>query len=91
MDGNEWNGGQIDLIIDRSDGVMNLCEMKYANDEFTIDKKYEKTIRERMSMFRHTEKIKKNLRCTFITTYGVKNNEYKGIVSDELILEDLFV
>ena len=89
-DGNEWNGGQIDLIIDRSDDVMNLCEMKYSNEEYSIDKKYEKTIRERNSMFRHSEKTKKGLRCTFITTYGVKDNMHKEIVDNEILLEDLF-
>lgn len=90
-DGTEWDGGQIDLIIDRNDDVMNLCEMKYSNGEYAITKKFEKELCERTSMFRHVEKTKKALRCTFITTYGVKNNEHKGIVSDEIVLEDLFI
>ncbi len=89
-DGSEWDGGQIDLIIDRSDGVMNLCEMKYSNGEFLIDKKYEKLLRDRMAMFRHAERIGKDLRLTFVTTYGLKQNEYKGIVGNEITLEDLF-
>ena len=89
-DGSEWDGGQIDLIIDRADGVMNLCEMKYSSEEFKIDKNYEKTIRDRISLFKHTENTSKTLRCTFVTTYGVKPNEYRGIVDDEVALEDLF-
>lgn len=89
-DGSEWDGGQIDLIIDRADGVMNLCEMKYSSEEFKIDKNYEKTIRDRISLFKHTENTSKTLRCTFVTTYGVKPNEYRGIVDDEVTLEDLF-
>ena len=69
---------------------MNICEMKYSNGEYVITKKYEKELRERISMFRHVEKTKKALRCTFITTYGVKNNEHKEIVNDEIVLEDLY-
>ena len=91
VDGNEWDGGQIDLIIDRSDRVINLCEMKYSNDEYSISKTYEETIRKRTSLFQHVEKTKKNFRITFITTYGVKKNEHSGIVDNEVILADLFI
>ncbi len=89
-DGNEWPGGQIDLIIDRSDGVMNLCEMKYSRAEFRIDRPYAERLRDRAESFRHHEKTKKTLRCTFVTLFGVKPNEYSGIVDDEITLEDLF-
>jgi len=90
-DGNKWDGGQIDLIIDRSDGVMNLCEMKYSQDEFSIDKRYEALIRTRMTMFRNLEKCRKDLRCTFVTVYGVKTNTHSGIVDDVVSMNDLFV
>lgn len=90
-DGNEWDGGQIDLIIDRADGVMNLCEMKYSSEEFKLDKNYEKTIRDRIALFKHTENTRKALRCTFVTTYGIKANNYRSIVDDEVILDDLFL
>lgn len=89
-DGSEWDGGQIDLIIDRSDRVINLCEMKYSNDEYSISKQYEGILRKRVSLFRYVEKTKKDLRLTFITTYGVKKNERSGIVDNEIILADLF-
>ena len=88
--GAEWSGGQIDLIIDRSDSVMNLCEMKYAHDEYVIDKDYAQALRDRMALFRRVQKTSKNLRCTFITVYGVKQNKYSGIVDHQLKLDDLF-
>lgn len=69
---------------------MNLCEMKYSNGEFSIDKKYEKTLRDRIDMFRYSERTCKDLRLTFVTTFGVKLNEHKGIVNNEITLEDLF-
>ena len=89
-DGTRWKGGQIDLIIDRSDKVMNLCEMKFAQDEYTITGKYSDTIRERTSLFKKQMNTKKALRCTFVTTYGVKENSYSDIVDNQIMLDDLF-
>ena len=89
-DGNEWPGGQIDLIIDRNDNVMNLCEIKYSQDTYSIDKAYADTIRQRMELFRQKQKTKKDLRCTFITVYGVKKNKHSDIVVNEVEMNDLF-
>lgn len=89
--GNEWQGGQIDLIIDRNDNVMNLCEMKYSQDEYAIDKTYADTVRKRIEMFRRINKTKKDLRCTFVTMYGVKKNKYVDMVANEVTMEDLFI
>lgn len=88
--GTEWKGAQIDLIIDRSDHVMNLCEMKYTQGEYVIEKDYAQTLRDRMELFRRMQKTTKNLRCTFITVYGVKPNKYSGIIDHQLTLDDLF-
>ena len=89
-DGNHWDGGQIDLIIDRSDQVMNLCEMKYSKDEYSISGKYAEIIRKRESCFKASVKTKKALRCTFVTTYGIKENENSSIVDNLIRAEDLF-
>ncbi len=89
-DGVEWAGGQIELIIDRNDGVMNVCEMKYSSDEYIINPKYAKDIKERMAMFRVSEKTKKDLRCTFVTIYGVRRNPSSDVVAYEVVLDDLF-
>ncbi len=43
---------------------MNLCEMKYSQEEFIIDKEFSETIRERTQLFRREQKTTKNLRCT---------------------------
>ncbi|SCX95476.1 AAA family ATPase [Butyrivibrio sp. INlla14] len=89
-DGNEWDGGQIDLIIDRNDNVMNLCEMKYSSDEYTIDKAYSDKIRKRTSSFKNQVKTKKDLRCTFVTINGIKKNANSNIVDNQIVMEDLF-
>ena len=89
-EGNSWRGGQIDLIIDRNDGVMNLCEMKYSADEFIISADYARTVRNRTAMFKATERVRKDLRCTFVTPFGIKRNMNSDIVDDQIKLEDLF-
>ena len=89
-DGNEWRGGQIDLVIDRDDKVINLCEMKFSQDEYVLSKDYADTVRSRASLFRKVTGTKKSLRNTFITLYGVKHNKHSGIVDSELTLGDLF-
>ena len=81
---------QIDLLIDRKDGVINLCEMKYADSEFTIDKKLDENLRNKKSAFISETKTRKSVHTTMVTTYGVKRNEYWGHVQSEIMMGDLF-
>lgn len=83
-------GAQVDLLIDRNDSVINLCEMKYANTEFTLDKKYEETLRNKKQAFVQETKTRKSIHLTMVTTYGVKRNEYSGIIQSEVMIDDLF-
>lgn len=89
-DGAHWDGGQIDLIIDRSDNVINLCEMKYSNDEYSISGQYAAKLRSRESCFRRCTRTTKALRCTFVTVCGIKRNEHSDMVADLVTAEDLF-
>lgn len=86
----ECPGAQIDMLIDRSDRIIHLCEIKFSEDSFTIDKEYERELRERMSLFKDITKTKKTIVNTFITTYGVTNGKHKSLVHSEVTLEDLF-
>lgn len=81
---------QIDLLIDRRDQTINLCEMKFSQGEYEITKQYDEHLRERIEEFRSATKTRKALHQTFITTYGVKNNIYKGTIQSEVVLDDLF-
>ena len=85
------NGTQIDLLIERNDKVINICEMKYANDQFVIDKKQDENLRNKRGAFRYETKTRNALHLTMITTYGVKHNEYWGNIQSEVTMEDLFV
>ena len=83
-------GAQIDLLIDRRDRVINICEMKYSINEFTIDSEYDKSLRNKIQVFRDETKTRKALHLTMITTYGVKRNVYSNGVQSQVVLDDLF-
>lgn len=83
-------GAQIDLLIERNDQIINLCEMKYATEEFVIDKKYDTQLRNKAAAFRSESKTRKAIHFTMITTYGVKKNEYAGLIQREVVMDDLF-
>lgn len=84
------NGAQIDLVIDRRDGVINLCEMKFSVDQFIIDKKYDAELRNKNSAFRAETHTKKTLFLTTITTFGLHTNAYSGNVVNDLKMDVLF-
>ena len=88
--GTQWKGAQIDLLIDRADEVINICEIKFASDKYVIDSEYEERLRNRASLFRTVTKTKKSIQHTFITTYGVSPNLHSGIVQSEVTMDDLF-
>jgi hypothetical protein len=83
-------GAQIDLLIDRNDKVMNLCEMKFAGEPFVIDKRYDENLRNKRAVFRQETKTNKALHLTLITTYGVFHNEYWSGIQSEVTMDDLF-
>ncbi len=90
--GSTEKGVQIDLVIDRADNCINLCEVKFSSDLFVISKSYEKELRERKAIFIENTGTKKAIFITFITLYGVnKEAGYFGIVDKELTMDDLFL
>ena len=84
------DGAQIDLLIDRKDQVINLCEMKYSLSEYIIDAEYEQKLRNKKSAFINTTNTRKAVHLTMVTTFGIKANAHSGIVQNEITLEDLF-
>ncbi len=82
---------QIDLIIDRADRIINLCEMKFSTQQYTITKEYEEHLRLRMSLFAAESKTRKGLALTMVTTFGLLPGRHTGIVSSEVVLDQLFV
>ncbi|GHT76973.1 ATPase [Bacteroidia bacterium] len=81
---------QIDLLIERNDNVINLCEMKYYSGVFEIDKEYDLALQNKRAIFRSETNTNKAIHITLITTYGVKHNKYWGNIQSEVYMEDLF-
>ncbi|HFA48988.1 MAG TPA: ATP-binding protein [Bacteroidetes bacterium] len=85
-------GTQIDLLIDRADQAIHICEIKFSTGEYIIDKKTAKNIRQKHTVFRYHTKTRKHLFTTFITTFGlVDNNWRKETVDQSVTMDDLFV
>ena len=84
-------GAQIDLLLDRHDECINVCEAKFSTAEFTIDKAYAAEISDKLAIFKTETKTRKTLFLTMITTFGTKDNQYKtGLVQNEVTMNDLF-
>lgn len=81
---------QTDMLISRSDNVVNLCEIKFYSKPFAIDKQYDEILRFRTQTLMEKLSPKQTVHLTFITTYGIKENSYSGQVQSEVKMEDLF-
>lgn len=86
----EHNGAQIDLLIDRRDRIINVCEMKFSENKFEIDKEYDEKLRNKISIFKETTGTNKAVQLIMITTHGVKNNKYSAHIQNEVVMSDLF-
>ncbi len=81
-------GCQIDLVINRNDQVINLCEIKFYHEPFCITKKYAENLRNKISIFRNTTKTRKHLVLTLITTFGLKPNQHSIDLSPQSVTMD---
>lgn len=83
-------GAQIDLLLDRSDKVINLCEIKYSESLFTIDSRYAEVLRNKVELFRRTTNTRKGLATTMITSYGLTKNVHSLNLHAQVTADDLF-
>jgi len=91
LTGDEHNdGSQIDLIISRSDNVVNLCEMKFCGEEFAVDKDEDKKMRHRIATMLKSLKQRQTLFVVLLTTFGLKHNMYSGVFQQTLTMDCLF-
>ncbi|HMR84398.1 MAG TPA: ATP-binding protein [Niabella sp.] len=85
------DGAQIDLLLDRSDDTIHICEIKFSTKQFIIDKRYSQLLQQKIAAFRESLPPGKGLLLAFITTYGVADNEYRQqFVDNEIGMESLF-
>jgi uncharacterized protein len=84
-------GAQIDMLIDRKDKVINICEMKFSTKPFTITKAYADNLRNKMMVFRTETDTNKTLFLTIIAANGLAENQYsQQLVQDALDMNALF-
>ena len=81
---------QINLLIDRKDHVITICEIKFSVHPFVIDKKYAENLRNKLSAFKQATNTKKALFLTMVTTYGLATSKYAGLVQNSLNMDILF-
>ncbi|MBR0054249.1 MAG: ATP-binding protein, partial [Bacteroidales bacterium] len=81
---------QIDLIIERADQVVNVCEVKYSQREYAIDKDEDLRLRNRCGSFKEETKTRAAIHPVLITTFGMKRNMYSDYITAEVTMDDLF-
>ncbi len=87
----EMEGTQIDLLIDRQDNVISLCEVKFYNDEWGLTKEDADNLRRKKSIFRHVTGTKKQIFIVLMTTFGLLKNKHSlGLVDNVLDMNALF-
>lgn len=84
-------GAQIDLVIDRNDNVVNICEIKFSSEEYIITKDENDRLIRRISLFRQTTKTRKSLHLTLISPFGATHNQYWNNLQSEITIDALFV
>ncbi|MBQ3343810.1 MAG: AAA family ATPase [Kiritimatiellae bacterium] len=81
---------QIDLLIDRRDGIINICEMKYWAGPYVMTAEDDVSLMNKKSEFKAATKTRKAVHVTMVTSFGVKQNAYSGKVQSFATLDDLF-
>lgn len=86
----ERRGAQIDLVLQRADGITNICEMKHSSNTFTIDKDYAEVLQNKLNTYQELSKDKRTLHLVMITTNSVAHNSYYNIIQKEITMDNLF-
>ncbi len=78
-------GAQVDLLLDRRDGVINLCEMKFSTEPFVITKAYARELRNKISLFEAQTKTKKRVLLTLVSPFGLKRNAWSEDLVEQVV------
>ena len=83
-------GAQLDLLIDRKDNVVNMCEMKFYSEPFSVSKAYHAKLVHRQNLLAEQLPRKTVIQPVLVTTEGLVYNEYSGIFQNTVTLDNLF-
>lgn len=86
-------GAQIDLVIERSDNAITVCEIKYTDQQYAIDKQYAKNLKNKVEVFREKTGTNKQIFLAMICPNGLKSSAYseEQIDGGVVTLKDLFI
>ena len=82
-------GTQVDMLIDRADRVIDLCEMKFTEGEYSVDKDEDLALRNRRQVFMGETRTRKAVHLVLITTYGLVRNRWSSVYQNVITAEDL--
>ena len=86
----ESESAQIDMLIDRADGVIDICEIKYSDNPYEMGKEENAKIIRRIETFRKATGVRKAVRSVLISASGLKPGKYSGNIMAVVSGEDLF-
>ena len=87
----EREGVQIDLLIDRMDNAISICEIKFYNDVFSLSKEQADKLRKKRRSFREASRSRKQLFLVLITTFGLAPNKHSlGLIDNVVTMGELF-
>jgi len=82
---------QVDLLIDRRDHSINLCEVKFSQHRFVVTKAYKAELERKLASFRNHTETRKSVFLTMVTTFGIQENEHSiGLVQNSVTMDELF-
>ncbi len=84
------SGAQVDLLIHRKDNIVNLCEMKFYNGLYNIDKEEELKLLNRMEILKKHLSPRQQIHLTLITTFGLVQGKYSGKIQKVVTCDELF-
>ena len=87
---NSKPAAQIDLVIKRKDGIINVLEIKFSNKKFTVTKDYEENLRNKIAAFKTETRSRYAVHLVMVTTFGLNINKYSDVAQIELTIENLF-
>ncbi|MBT3220270.1 MAG: ATP-binding protein [Proteobacteria bacterium] len=84
-------GAQVDLLFDRSDGVVTLCELKHKDTKFAVDKDYARNLANKIEVFQAVTRTRKQIQLALVTTHGLRRNLWsEDLIDQDVDLNDLF-
>jgi len=84
------SAAQIDMLIDRSDGVVDICEIKYSAEPYEMTKDENEKMLHRCLVFQKNGHVRRSVRTVLVSAVGLKPGKYSGNIMAVVTGEDLF-